>query len=92
MGKMKNRYEIKKLDFTIDGGYNYDVQIWSSTDGGETYFHCGLGKFCRTLEEALAYKAGMNVIDHCPKAPAVMKRAIRFLSAILGGICGEVTA
>lgn len=26
------------------------------------------------------------------KAPAVMKRAIRILSAMLGGICGEVTA
>lgn len=92
MKKTKNRYEIKKLDFTIDGGYNYDVQVWSSTDGGETYFHCGLGKFCRTLEEALAYKAGMDVLEHCPKAPAVMKRAIRILSAMLGGICGEVTA
>ncbi len=47
---------IKELHFPIDC-YHYDAQIWSSVDGGKSWYHCGHGKYFRTLEEANAYKA-----------------------------------
>lgn len=73
----KNKYDIKKLDYTIQGGYRYDTQIWTSTDGGKTYFHCGLGKFCRTLEEAKAYKNEMEKLE--AKSASVPERIVNIL-------------
>lgn len=55
-----NRYEIKQLSFPLDGVYNYDVQRWTSVDGGKTFSHCGFGKYCRTEAEARAYKMEME--------------------------------
>lgn len=36
-------------------GYKFDVQLWKSIDGGETFWYTGNGKFCRSVEEADAY-------------------------------------
>ena len=55
-----NRYEIKQLSFPLDGVYNYDVQRWTSVDGGKTFSHCGFGTYCRTEAEARAYKMEME--------------------------------
>ena len=47
---------IKELSFPLDGVYKYDAQLWTSLDGGKTFYHCGVGKYCKTLEEAEEYK------------------------------------
>lgn len=54
MVDIKRKYEIKKLHFPVDI-FNYDAQVWISTDGGENYYHCGIGKFCKTEEDANNY-------------------------------------
>ena len=51
------KVKIEKASFPIGGIYNYNSMIWRSVDGGETFWYCGCGKYCRTLEEAEAYKA-----------------------------------
>lgn len=48
--------KIKKFTFPLDGVYKYDAQVWTSIDGGKTFYHCGCGKYCKTLAEAKAYK------------------------------------
>lgn len=48
--------KIEKTSFPLDGIYNYNAQVWLSLDG-ENYYYAGLGKFFRTEDEALAYKA-----------------------------------
>jgi len=49
------KYKIEKLHFPVDGVYNYNVQELTSVDGGKSFWYCGFGKFCRTLEEANEY-------------------------------------
>lgn len=48
------KYEIKSLFFPIDC-YNYYVEEWRSVDSGKTFWYCGHGRYCKTLEEAKAY-------------------------------------
>lgn len=50
------KVQIKEFAFPIEGIYNYDAQVITSVDGGYTFWHCGEGKFCKTKEEAEAYK------------------------------------
>ena len=59
--KIMRKVTIEKFDFPIDreGTLNYDVQIWTSVDGGQTYYHCGHGKACRTEQEAREYAASI---------------------------------
>lgn len=57
---MIKKYRVEKLHFPVDGIYNYNVQELSSVDGGETFWYCGFGKFCRTLEEANEYVRQMK--------------------------------
>lgn len=57
--KIMRKTVVKKLYFPVDG-YEYDVQIWRSIDGGQTYAHCGCGKFCRTEADAQAYAASIQ--------------------------------
>ena len=37
------------------GGYPYNVQEWRSVDGGENYCYCGIGKYCKTIDECCEY-------------------------------------
>lgn len=55
--KTLERVNIEKLSFPIDGLYNYNAMVFRSVDGGKTFCHCGYGKYCKTLEEAEAYKS-----------------------------------
>lgn len=59
---VKNKYELHKLAFPIDGIYRYEVRRWSSV-AGEPFMHCGFGKFCRTKAEAEAYRKEMEAVD-----------------------------
>ena len=58
--KVIKKYRVEKLHFPLDGVYNYDVQEWSSVDGGKTFWHCGFGKYCKTLAEANEYVKSMK--------------------------------
>lgn len=55
--KIIEKVEIEKLNFPIDGIYNYNAMIFKSIDGGKTFLHCGYGKYFATLKEAETYKA-----------------------------------
>lgn len=48
-----NKYKIRKTSFPLDGVYNYSVEIWTSIDGGKSYWYCGFGKYARTWKEAI---------------------------------------
>lgn len=54
--KILEKVKIEKLSFPIGGVYNYNTMIFRSVDGGKTFCYCGCGKYCKTLEEAEAYK------------------------------------
>lgn len=62
--KTLSKVYISELAYPVDG-YTYNVQITRSVDGGKTYWYCGCGKYCKSLEEANAYAAGLdeNVVD-----------------------------
>lgn len=57
--KAQDRATVKELSFPVDG-YRYDVQIITSVDVGKTWWHCGSGKYFRTLDEANAFAAEIN--------------------------------
>ena len=54
------KYRVEKLHFPLDGVYNYNVQELSSVDGGKTFWYCGFGKYCKSLEEANEYVKSMK--------------------------------
>lgn len=54
MVDIKRNYKIEKLHFPVDI-FNYYAQVSISTDGGENYYYCGIGKFCKTEEDAKQY-------------------------------------
>ena len=56
MASVKHKYNIEKTAFPIDG-YNFNVQVLISVDGGKSFYYCGIGKFCKTEEEAAEYIA-----------------------------------
>lgn len=59
---------IEKMVFPVDG-YAYNVQEWRSLDGGKNFWHCGHGRYCRTLREAEQYAES---VDGAPRtAPRV---------------------
>lgn len=58
---------IIKLEEPVYGNW-YDVQIVTSIDGGKTYWYCGGGRFCETLEDAEQYVAEQYVKDHMKNA------------------------
>lgn len=51
-----NIHELDELSQLVMAPYKYDAQVSTSVDGGQTFWHCGVGKYCKTLEEAEAYK------------------------------------
>ena len=56
---MSNRVQrktiITKLTYTLQGIYDYNVCLLTSVDYGETWWYAGVGKYCRTIQEAEAY-------------------------------------
>ena len=57
---------INELKFPVDG-YNYNVSIVRSVDGGKRFLYCGCGKYCKTLKDVEQYineiKEKENVIE-----------------------------
>jgi hypothetical protein len=61
---VKRKCRIRKLFFPVDG-YMFDVQVLTSIDGGNTWYYCGVGRFTKTIRDALqwvkAWKEENNV-------------------------------
>jgi len=51
---VKAYWKIIPCAFPVDG-YLYNVQEWRSVDGGKTFAYCGIGKFCKTIDECCEY-------------------------------------
>ena len=32
-------------------GYKYNVRILTSVDGGKKFYYCGVGRYCKSLQE-----------------------------------------
>ena len=52
--KLKAYWKVVPCDFPIDG-YLYNVQEWRSVDEGDEYYYCGIGSFCKTIDECCEY-------------------------------------
>ena len=49
---------VTKLDAdhpARERGCEYNVQVLTSIDGGETFFYCGIGRFVKDISEAERY-------------------------------------
>lgn len=53
---------IEKLAFPVDG-YTYNVMEWRSVDGGKNFWHCGHGRYFRTLLDAERYAESVDGIS-----------------------------
>lgn len=51
MADVKSKIIIDKLNFPVDG-YEYDVKVLRSVDGGKNFYYCGCGEFAKTEEDA----------------------------------------
>lgn len=52
--KTLRRLQIRELSFPVDG-YTHNAQIWTSIDGGKSWYYCGIGKFVHSTQEAMEY-------------------------------------
>lgn len=52
MEKVQHEVEVEELATPVHG-YKYNVREKISTDGGETFYYVGMGRFCKTLGEAI---------------------------------------
>lgn len=48
---MRRKAVIKPLHFVMDG-YTFSVEVWTSLDGGKTWYYCGIGKYAKTEDDA----------------------------------------
>lgn len=53
MGRLVRRFEITEDD-RPRYGITHSVTVWNSIDG-KTYYSCGIGRFCKSEEEAYKY-------------------------------------
>ena len=49
------KFNIETLSFPIEGN-KYNLQVLTSTDGGRTFYYCGIGRFCKDMDEVNAMK------------------------------------
>ena len=75
---------IEKLAFPVDG-YTYNVMEWRNVDGGENFWHCGHGRYCRTLREAEQYAESVDGISRtAPRMFETYKRDLIRTAEISG--------
>lgn len=53
MGNAINKFNIEYSDVWPDHPYN--VQVLTSVDGGETFWYCGNGRFCKNITDAFKF-------------------------------------
>ena len=66
MASVKHEYNIEKTAFPNDG-YNFNVQVLIRVYGGKSFYYCGIGKFCKTEEEAAEYIAQYKKETRTPR-------------------------
>ena len=54
------RYEITDVTeetnpYAFEIGMRYNLQIWVSYNKGKTWNYCGVGRFCKDMEEVNEY-------------------------------------
>ena len=49
------KFNIETLSFPIEGN-KYNLQVLTITDGGRTFYYCGIGRFCKDMDEVNAMK------------------------------------
>lgn len=54
--KATNIFKAIKMEEPVCG-FSWNVQTWTSVDGGKNFHYCGNGRFFQTEAEAMAYKA-----------------------------------
>ena len=84
MATVLHHYRITEQSFPDPYGFNFDVQVYNSVDGGVTYWYCGIGKFTKTLPEAFAYCENYEQ-DHGAGDPIAWTKAAHPIFD--GGIC-----
>lgn len=56
--KVVNKFVVSPSD--VWPGLRYNVQVLTSVDGGETFWYCGNGRFCRNLTEVFQFVVRWN--------------------------------
>lgn len=56
--KAVNKFVVSPSD--VWPGLRYNVQVLTSVDGGETFWYCGNGRFCRNLTEVFQFVVRWN--------------------------------
>lgn len=54
MPKIQKKFKISKMCFPFEK-YRFNVQVLTSSDGGNTFYYAGEGRFTRTKKEARKY-------------------------------------
>lgn len=78
------KYTLEELHFPVDG-YTHLVKTWTSVDGGETFYYCGLSKYFTNEAEALRYKAereGGKIMTEKEKLTAELEELIARAQAL----------
>lgn len=57
MANIMRHYHIDETSYPIDGVYTHDAKVFLSVDGGENFYYCGIGRFCKSRDEAEAWCA-----------------------------------
>ena len=62
-GTEMNRITITRINPADYYGACYNVQVHTSTNGGKTFYYCGNGRFCETMQDAIEFASRWNPIS-----------------------------
>ena len=70
--RIQRKVEVKRASEFMQSemGFRFDCKLYTSIDYGQTFYHCGYGRFCKTEEEAVDYVN--NQTDMQTVAPGFM--------------------
>lgn len=54
MPTVQKKFKTSKMYFPVEK-YRFNVQVFTSSDGGNTFYYAGEGRFTRTKKEARKY-------------------------------------
>lgn len=57
----KFRFKVVAVDATAYCGYRYNVQIWHWYPWNPVWTYAGIGRYCKTKQEAEAFMAGYRI-------------------------------
>lgn len=59
MSNMISKYIVCKLFFPVDGNM-FNVMKVNSIDGGKSFWYCGVGKYCKDMNDVKKYLSGRD--------------------------------